>query len=48
MEARKAMAPDGPPTYSGPILDGRLVVETAESAYEAGHAGAGSAHHRVE
>ena len=28
--------PGGPPIYSGPILDGRLVVETAQSAYEAG------------
>ena len=28
--------PGGPPMYSGPILDGRLAVETAESAYEAG------------
>jgi para-nitrobenzyl esterase len=26
----------GPPTYSGPILDGKLVVETAESAFKAG------------
>ena len=26
----------GPNTYSGPILDGKLVVETAESAYKAG------------
>jgi para-nitrobenzyl esterase len=26
----------GPPTYSGPILDGKLVVETVQSAYEAG------------
>jgi para-nitrobenzyl esterase len=26
----------GPRTYSGPILDGKLVVETAEDAYEAG------------
>jgi para-nitrobenzyl esterase len=26
----------GPVTYSGPILDGRLVVETSQSAYEAG------------
>ena len=26
----------GPRTYSGPILDGNLVVETAESAYKAG------------
>jgi para-nitrobenzyl esterase len=25
--------PNGPRTYSGPILDGKLVVETAESAY---------------
>ena len=28
--------PNGPPTYSGPIFDGKLVVETAESAYKAG------------
>ena len=28
--------PGGPPTYPGPILDGKLVVETAQSAYEAG------------
>jgi para-nitrobenzyl esterase len=28
--------PGGAPTYSGPILDGKLVVETAESAYGAG------------
>jgi para-nitrobenzyl esterase len=27
---------DGPPIYSGPILDGKFVVETAESAYKAG------------
>lgn len=27
---------DGPRTYSGPILDGKLVVETAEHAYQAG------------
>lgn len=26
----------GPPTYPGPILDGKLVVETAQSAYNAG------------
>jgi para-nitrobenzyl esterase len=26
----------GPPIYSGPILDGKLVVETAQSAYNAG------------
>ena len=31
--------PGGPPIYSGPILDGRLVVETAESAYKAGKVG---------
>jgi len=28
--------PDGNRIYSGPILDGKLVVETAESAYKAG------------
>jgi len=28
--------PGGPRIYSGPILDGKLVVETAESAYKAG------------
>jgi para-nitrobenzyl esterase len=28
--------PGGPPIYSGPILDGKLAVETAESAYKAG------------
>ncbi len=28
----------GPVTYSGPILDGKLTVETAQSAYEAGRA----------
>ncbi len=28
--------PGGAITYSGPILDGKLVVETAQSAYEAG------------
>ena len=28
----------GPITYSGPILDGRLVTETAESTYNAGRA----------
>jgi para-nitrobenzyl esterase len=28
--------PGGPATYSGPILDGRLAVETAQSSYEAG------------
>jgi para-nitrobenzyl esterase len=27
----------GPVTYSGPILDGQLMVETSQSAYEAGH-----------
>jgi para-nitrobenzyl esterase len=26
----------GPPTYPGPIIDGKLVIETAESAYKAG------------
>lgn len=33
---QESAGPGGPPTYSGPILDGKLVVETAESAYEAG------------
>jgi para-nitrobenzyl esterase len=33
---QESAGPGGPPTYSGPILDGRLVLETAESAYEAG------------
>jgi para-nitrobenzyl esterase len=28
--------PGGVPIYSGPILDGKLMVETAESAYKAG------------
>jgi para-nitrobenzyl esterase len=28
--------PGGVPIYSGPILDGKLVVETAESAYKSG------------
>jgi para-nitrobenzyl esterase len=28
--------PGGPVIYSGPILDGKLVIETAQSAYEAG------------
>jgi para-nitrobenzyl esterase len=33
---QETAGPGGPPTYSGPILDGRLVKETAQSAYEAG------------
>ena len=33
---RERAGPNGPVTYSGPILDGRLVVETSQSAYEAG------------
>ncbi|WP_205967383.1 carboxylesterase family protein [Aquisalinus luteolus] len=33
---QETAGPGGPITYSGPILDGRLVVETAQSAYEAG------------
>jgi para-nitrobenzyl esterase len=35
-EGQETAGPGGPPTYSGPILDGRLVTETAESAYKAG------------
>lgn len=33
---QETAGPGGPPTYSGPILDGKLAVETAESAYDAG------------
>jgi para-nitrobenzyl esterase len=33
---QESAGPGGPITYSGPILDGKLVVETAESAYKAG------------
>ncbi|MBC6992023.1 carboxylesterase/lipase family protein [Hymenobacter sp. BT491] len=35
-DGQETAGPGGPPTYSGPILDGKLVVETAESAYKAG------------
>jgi para-nitrobenzyl esterase len=33
---QETAGPGGPVTYSGPILDGRLAVETAQSAYAAG------------
>jgi para-nitrobenzyl esterase len=33
---RGADETDGPRTYPGPIIDGRVVVETAQRAYEAG------------
>lgn len=33
---QETAGPGGPPTYPGPILDGRLVTETAQSAYNAG------------
>ena len=33
---QESAGPGGPVTYSGPILDGRLTVETPQSAYEAG------------
>jgi para-nitrobenzyl esterase len=33
---QETAGPNGPAVYSGPILDGRLVKETAQSAYEAG------------
>ncbi len=33
---QESAGPGGPLTYSGPILDGRLMVETAQSAYQAG------------
>ncbi|RZM25195.1 MAG: carboxylesterase family protein, partial [Pedobacter sp.] len=32
---QESNGPGGAPTYSGPILDGTLIKETAESAYEA-------------
>jgi para-nitrobenzyl esterase len=37
-DGQETAGPGGPTTYSGPILDGKLVVETAESAYKAGRA----------
>lgn len=33
---RESAGPGGPATYSGPILDGRLMLETPQSAYEGG------------
>jgi para-nitrobenzyl esterase len=33
---QESAGPGGPVTYAGPILDGRLMVETPQSAYEAG------------
>jgi para-nitrobenzyl esterase len=33
---QETAGPGGPTTYSGPILDGKLVVSTAQGAYEAG------------
>ncbi len=33
---QETAGPGGPAIYSGPILDGKLVTETAESAYKAG------------
>ena len=33
---RETAGPNGPPVYAGPILDGRVVQETAQRAYEAG------------
>lgn len=35
-EGQETDGQDGPRTYPGPILDGKFVVETAESAYNAG------------
>jgi para-nitrobenzyl esterase len=32
---QESAGPGGPITYSGPILDGRLMVETSQSAYDA-------------
>ncbi|HTJ53354.1 MAG TPA: carboxylesterase family protein [Cyclobacteriaceae bacterium] len=37
-EGQETAGEGGPSTYSGPILDGKLVVESAESAYKAGRA----------
>src|SRR5436190_11629958 len=34
---QESAGPGGAVTYSGPILDGRLMVETPQSAYESGH-----------
>ena len=34
---RESAGPEGAVTYSGPILDGRLMVETPQSAYDASH-----------
>lgn len=34
---QESAGPGGPVTYSGPILDGRLIVETSQTAYERGH-----------
>jgi len=33
---QQSAGPGGPVTFAGPILDGKLVVETAQRAYEAG------------
>jgi para-nitrobenzyl esterase len=33
---QETAGPDGPITYPGPILDGKMVTETAQRAYEAG------------
>jgi para-nitrobenzyl esterase len=33
---QESAGPGGPVTYSGPILDGRVMVETSQSAYQAG------------
>lgn len=33
---QETAGPDGPRTYSGPMLDGRVIVTTAQSAYRAG------------
>lgn len=35
-DGQEAAGQGGPPTYPGPILDGELVVETAESIYKTG------------
>jgi para-nitrobenzyl esterase len=35
-DGQETAGQNGPPTSSGPILDGRLITETAESVYKAG------------
>lgn len=45
---QETAGPGGPATYSGPILDGKLVTETAESALQGGNADTRSNYYRIE